>query len=159
MTILQLIMLGGSGYFAFKIYEHIQTLKDPQNSQNNDSQESGNKSTEVRTMDSFSTFDSSNLLEKADEERENKNYEKAVTLYREAEIKDPKNAEILFKMGITLSLVDREEEALEYLEESIEVDKGNPFAYIEVAKLYEKLGDKEKADMYTKKAADLDANI
>jgi len=159
MTIFQLIMLGGSAYFAFKIYEHIQTLQNPE--QKNDGEAS---STEVvsdnsRTADAFSTFDSSTLIEKADEARENKNLDKAIALYREANIKEPKNAEVLFKMGYTLAQAKREDEALEYLLESIESDANNPFAYKTVSEVYKELGDEEKADEYYKKAKELDEDI
>ena len=160
MTIFQLIMLGGSAYFAFKIYEHIQTLQDPE--QNNETQ--GSSSIDVvvdepRTADAFSTFDSQTLIEKADNARENNDLDKAIALYREANIKEPQNAEVLFKMGYTLSQADRNEEALEYLLESVEADNENPFAYKTISEVYTELGDEEKADEYYKKAKKLDEDI
>jgi len=158
MTIFQLIMLGGSAYFAFKIYEHIQTLKDPQNNENTQDKPSSDV-VETRTADAFSTFDSSTLIDKADDARENDDLDKAIALYREANIKEPKNEEVLFKMGYTLSQAGRNDEALEYLLESIEIDSENPFAYKTISEVYKELGDEEKADEYYKKAKELDEDI
>ena len=159
MTIFQLIMLGGSAYFAFKIYEHIQTLQDPEQKNNGESSSTAVVESETRTADAFSTFDSGTLIEKADEARENDDLDKAIALYREANIKEPKNAEVLFKMGYTLSQADRKDEALEYLLESIEADTENPFAYKTISEVYKELGDEEKADEYYKKAKELDEDI
>lgn len=155
MTVMQLLMLGASAFFAYKIYEHIQTLKDPEE---NSEQDSGSNMPQ-RSADAFSTFDSNALIEKADEARETGNLDRALAIYSEANIKEPKNAETLFKMAYTLLLQEREEEALEYLEESILYDDKNPFAYKEMAKIYEKRGDEEKAQEYQKIAEKLDENI
>ncbi len=154
MTLFQIIMLGASAYFAFKIYEHMQTLQDPKEKNIQNEDEPAN-----RTIDAFSTFDSSTLIEKADEEREKENLERALAIYSEANIKDPNNAEILFKMGYTLALQGRDPEALEYLFESIKNDASNPFSYEEVSKIYEKMGDSEKAQQYHKMAVEIDENI
>ena len=154
MTIFQIIMLGASAYFAFKIYEHLQTLQDPKEQEMQNEDEPTN-----RTIDAFSIFDSSTLIQKADEEREKENLERALAIYSEANIKDPNNAEILFKMGYTLALQDRDTEALEYLFEAIKNDASNPFSYKEVSKIYEKMGDSEKAQQYNKMAVEIDENI
>jgi len=159
MTIFQLIMLGGSAYFAFKIYEHIQTLQEPKNVNDTQEESAKNEVVETRTADAFSTFDSQTLIEKADVARENENLDKAIALYREANIKEPQNAEVLFKMGYTLAQAKREDEALEYLLESIEADPQNPFAYKTISEIYVELGDEEKADEYYKKAKAIDENI
>jgi len=153
MTLFQLLMLGAAAFFAFKIYEHIQTLQD--SGEEND-EVSGD---EERTAEAFSTFDSSQLIEKADEQREKNNLEKALAIYTEANYKEPKNAETLFKMAYTLSLQERDGEALECFLESIAIDESNPFAYIEMAKIYKKLGDDANAEIYEKKARELDENI
>jgi len=155
MTILQLIMLAASAYFAFKIYEHIGTLKD---SDGKEFQKASNESTK-RTKEAFSTFDVSDLLEKADKERENNNLDKAMAIYSEANIKSPNSDEILFKMGYTLALQGRDEEALEYFEDALKVDQNNPFTYVEMYKIYKKQGDNDKAEFYHQKAIEIDENF
>ena len=106
MSIFQILMLGASAYFAFKIYEHVQTLQDPQESSTD-----LNQNKQLRSADAFSLFDSSTLMQKADEARENNDFDKALAIYSEANIKAPKNAETLFKMGYTLILQERFDEA------------------------------------------------
>jgi len=150
MTIMQLLMLGASAFFAYKIYEHIQTLQD-------DKPQNENKE-EPRTAQAFSTFDSTSLMDKADDAREKNQLDKALAIYSEANIKEPKNAETLFKMGYTLVLQERYDEALEYFFDSLEIDGENPFAHKEIAKIYEILGDEVKAEEYYKKAKELDEN-
>jgi tetratricopeptide (TPR) repeat protein len=147
-------MLGASAYFAYKIYEHIQTIEEPKEL-NIDL----NPENKQRTAAAFSLFDSSTLMQKADEARENNDLDKALAIYSEANIKAPKNAETLFKIGYTLVLQERFDEALESLLESISYDDKNPFAYKEVSKVYKKLGNDEKAKEYYEKAIALDENI
>ena len=147
MSIFQLLMLGASAFFAYKIYEHIQTLQEPQ-----EEQESKEETKSTRTADSFSTFDATTLLETADKEREKGNVDRALAIYHEANIKNPKDAEILFKMAYTLGLQNRDEEALEYYLESLSYDEENPFAYKEISKIYAKLGDEDKAQEMLEKA-------
>ncbi len=144
MTIFQLLMLGASAYFAFKIYEHIQTLQDPKKD---------NSKTKT------STYNVDKLIEDADKAREEKHLDRALAIYSEAKQQEPNNAEILFKMGYTMMLQDRDDEALEYFLESLEFDKNNPFTYKEVAKIYDKQGFEEKSKEYYEKARKLDENI
>ena len=123
-------MLGASAFFAFKIYEHIQTLQDP-DEQNQDE----------RTADAFSTFDPSSLLEKADEEMQKGDLQKALAIYSEANIKAPNNQDTLFKMGYVLAQQDRDEEAIEYYKEALEIDKNNTSIHQAMASLYRKMGE------------------
>ncbi len=74
MTVFQLLMLGASAFFAFKIFQHIQTLQDPQSSPQDDSEDA------PRSADAFSTFDSSSLIDKADEALEDGDLQKALAI-------------------------------------------------------------------------------
>jgi tetratricopeptide (TPR) repeat protein len=151
MTVFQLIMLGASAFFAFKIYEHIQTLQDPQDKQADDI-----PNTPQRTADAFSTFDSSDLMDKADEALENKDLDKALAIYSEANIKSPNSSETLFKMGYTLGLQDRDDEALEYYKEALALDKNNTFIYQAMASIYRKKGEYTSARMSLNASLDID---
>ena len=127
MTLFQLLMLGASAFFAYKIYEHIQTLQDPQ--ENNDD----------RSANAFSTFDASSLIAKADEEMEKGDYQKALAIYTEANIKAPKDAETLFKIGYALMKQDRDDEAIEQYKEALELDPNNTYIHQAMASLYRKM--------------------
>ena len=126
MTLFQLLMLGASAFFAYKIYEHIQTLQDPE------------KKDESRSAEAFSTFDASSLIEKADEEMQKGDYQKALAIYSEANIKAPKDAETLFKMGYVLDKQERDSEAMDYYKEALELDPNNSYIHQAMASIYRK---------------------
>ena len=150
MTIFQLLMLGASAFFAFKIFQHIQTLQDPQpNSQ--DGNEDG-----PRSADAFSTFDSSSLIEKGDEALESGDLQKALAIYSEANIKEPNSTETLFKMGYTLGLQDRDDEALEYYKEALKLDKDNSYVHQAMASIYRKNGEYASAKLHLNSLVELD---
>jgi len=149
MTLFQLLMLGASAFFAYKIYEHIQTLQEPEEGLDEPN----------RTADAFSTFDSSSLIEKGDDEVLSGNLDKALAIYSEANIKEPGNDETLFKMAYTLGLQERNEEALEYYKEALEVDPKNPFSHLEMAYIYLKDNELASARTHLNKALELDPNL
>lgn len=146
MTLFQLLMLGASAYFAYKIYEHIGTLKDAE------SELASERPTAPRTAESFSTFDADSLIEKADEARESGNLDKALAIYSEAKIKDAKNAEVLFKMGYTLFMQERDEEALEYFKDALVLDDANPFTHQAMASIYRKTEEFSLAQEHLERA-------
>ena len=148
MTIFQLLMLGASAYFAFKIYEHIQTLKEPE-------QRDEARNTK-RTPEAFSTFDSSNLIQKADEEMQKGDLQKALAIYSEANIKEPNSSETLFKMGYALSLQDRDAEALEYYKDALKLDENNTYIHQAMASLYRKEKEYVYAQIHLDDSLDID---
>ena len=149
MTVFQLLMLGASAFFAFKIFQHIQTLQDPQqNSQDNNDT--------PRSADAFSTFDSSSLIDKGDESLEEGDLQKALAIYSEANIKEPNSAETLFKMGYTLGLQGRDDEALEYYKEVLELDKSNIYAHQAMASIYRKNKEYASAKLHLNALVDID---
>ena len=158
MTLFQLIMLGASAFFAYKIYEHINSLKDEDitTSQNNDSSE---EKQEKRSAEAFSTFDASSLVEKADDALANDNYDKALAIYSEANIKAPKNDETLFKMGYVLTKQERYDEALEYFEEALALDAENPFTHLQMGLIFMKQEKNDKAVTYLKEALALEPEL
>lgn len=122
MTLFQLLMLGASAFFAFKVYQHIQGLKDLQPQSN-----------EPRSP---SSFDPESLVHRADEEFEEGNLQKAYDLFNEANSKVAQSSEVLFKMGYILQQLKRDEEALEYYKEALEGDKENEFIHNSMASIY-----------------------
>lgn len=133
MTLFQIIMLGASAFFAFKIYEHIQTLKDG----------------EARTdTPSHSSFDPEALVQKADEEFEAGNLQKAFDLLNEANAKESQNSDVLFKMGYILQRLGNNDEALKYYKEALEQDKENEYIHNSVASAYRAKGEFISAKMH-----------
>jgi len=131
MTLFQLMMLGASAFFAYKIYEHIQTLKDP----THESDEQHQRSSESSPVNVAS------LVEKADEAMQKGDLQKALAIYTEADLKAPKDAETLFKMGYVLAQQNRDDEALERYNEALELDPDNTSIHQAMASLYRKMGE------------------
>lgn len=149
MSIFQILMLAASAFFAFKIYQHIQTLKDPEESrdyQDNDE----------RGAETFSIFDPESLIERADEAYENNDLEKAYAFLSEANAKRPADAEILFKLGFILDKAGNSDDALEYLKESLEVDNENPFVHNVIASIYRKNKEYASAKMHLQASINID---
>lgn len=134
MTLFQLLMLGASAYFAFKIYEHIQTLQDPQESNEQDSF-SRDDSTQ-RSVSAFSTVSARELADKADEAFENEDYEKALAFLLEANEKDGENPDTLFKTGYILQMKEDYDSALDYYKKALEIDKENEYIHNSIASVY-----------------------
>ncbi len=150
MTVFQLLMLGASAFFAYKIYEHIQTLQDPKQNSGDDNENL------PRSAEAFSTFDSSSLIEKGDEALERGDLQKALAIYSEANIKEPNSTETLFKMGYTLGLQERDEEALEYYKEALELDESNTFVHQAMASIYRKNKEFASAKLHLNALVDID---
>lgn len=142
MTLFQLLMLGASAFFAFKVYEHIKTLKD------GGSEGIETSPQENKTANTFSPFDPEALVIKADEEFEAGNLQKAYALLNEANAKKAQNSDVLFKMGYILQQLGDNEEALKYYKEALEQDKENEFIHNAIASVYRAKGEFVSAKMH-----------
>ncbi len=152
MTVFQLMMLGASAYFAFKIYEHIQTLQEPeQNSNNRDS------TPEEKDINTFSRFSPEYLVERADEAFEEKDYQKALAFLTEADAKDTSNPDIIFKIAYILQQSGDNEEAIKYYKQALELDKNNEFIHNSMASIYRQNGEFTSAKMHLHSSIDIDA--
>lgn len=157
MTILQLIMLGGSAYFAFKIFEHIQTLQDPQD--NNDSEPTYEQNVNSQSAEAFSPFSAQELVDKADEAFEAGDAQKALSFLSEADVKAPNNAEILFKLGYISASVGDNMKAIDYYKASLDVDKSDEFVHNSLASVYRAEKEYASAKMHLNDSLELnDAN-
>lgn len=123
MTLFQILMLAASAFFAYKVYEHIQTLKDA-------------TPTLPQGESLPSSFDPEALVQRADEEFEAGNLQKALELLKEANAKRAQDSEVLFKMGYILQQLEQNEEALSYYKEALEKDKENEFIHNAIASIY-----------------------
>ncbi|WP_310440842.1 tetratricopeptide repeat protein [Sulfurimonas sp.] len=142
MTLFQILMLGASAFFAFKVYEHIKTLKD------GGSEGIDASSHENKTANTFSPFDPEALVIKADEEFEAGNLQKAYALLNEANAKKAQNSDVLYKMGYILQQLGNNEEALRYYKEALEQDKENEFIHNSIASIYRAKGEFVSAKMH-----------
>ncbi|MCW8953936.1 MAG: tetratricopeptide repeat protein, partial [Sulfurimonas sp.] len=135
MTTFQLIMFGASAFFAFKVYEHIQTLQDPEPNKGDASND------EQKSADTFSPFDPKALIEKADTAFEEGDMQKALALLTEANAKEKQNSDVLFKIGYILQQLGDNSEALNYYKEALETDKNNEYIHNSMASVYRANGE------------------
>lgn len=135
MTLFQILMLAASAFFAYKVYEHIQTLKDT-------------TPTLPQGESLPSSFDPEVLVQRADEEFEAGNLQKALELLKEANAKRAQDSEVLFKMGYILQQLEQNEEALSYYKEALEKDKENEFIHNAIASIYRAKGEFVSARMH-----------
>ena len=155
MTILQLIMLGGSAYFALKIYEHIQTLQDPQEN-NYETEPTYEQNVNSQSAQAFSPFSANELVDKADEAFESGDAKKALSFLSEADVKAPNNAEILFKLGFISASVNDNIAAIDYYKRSLDIDKNDEFVHNSLASVYRAQKEYASAKMHLNDSLELD---
>ncbi len=148
MSLFQILMIGMAAFFSFKVYQHIQTLED----------EKAEPKQGNRSKNGFSPFDPEALAIKADEAFENGDLKKAFVLLDEANVKDPKNAEILGKLGYISGKEERDNEAISYYQEALHVEENNDVFHNALASLYRKDGEFSQAEKHYKQALAIDAN-
>lgn len=152
MTTFQLLMLGASAYFAFEIYKHIQTLKEPEKREKQNDTNEG----EERSADAFSIFSPEALVLKADKSFEEKDYEKALALLIEADAKDKQNVDILSKMAYIFHKSGDNTQAIKYYKEALEIDTNNEYIYNSMASIYRENGEFTSAKIHLKKSLEID---
>lgn len=150
MTLFQIMMLGASAFFAFKVYEHIQTLQDPEPRREDTLDD------EQKSADTFSPFDPEALIEKADVAFEEGDMQKALALLIEANAKERQNSDVLFKIGYILQQLGDNDEALKYYKEALESDKNNEFIHNSIASIYRANGEFVSAKMHLIESLEID---
>lgn len=151
MTIFQLLMLGASAFFAYKIYEHIQTLQDPQ-------EENGAEDVIYeKSAVAFSPFSPEALVQKADKAFEDDDKVKALALLNEANAKNPNNPDILFKIAYILQQQNDDQEALKYYKDALHVDVKNEYIHNAMASIYRKNGEFTSAKMHLHSSLEIDS--
>jgi tetratricopeptide (TPR) repeat protein len=157
MTVLQLLMLGASAFFAFKIYQHIQTLEDKQNNNNQGFAPSQDEKDEqyAEAIQTLSPYSAQELVQSADEAYENDDAKKALALLSEANIKEPNNSEILFKLGFISSKVGDNSMAIRYYKQSLDLDKNDEFVHNSLASVYRAEKEYASAKMHLNDSLDL----
>ena len=143
MTVFQFIMLAVSAFFAYKVYEHIQTLQDPQEA----------KVDLVKKDDVETIFKRGYALEQQNRDDE------ALKCYKDALKLDENN---LFVLQATASLYRKKGEyasARNYLNRLIDIDANNPITYYNYGNLLVDMKEYVTAKEMYKKAFELDENF
>ena len=116
------------------------------------------KQIRIELPENYKTSEVKNLCVKANEFRTKGDYDRAISLYREALKFDQSNTRILFDLAGTYSLKKDLTNALFTLDEAIRLDSTNAFFYCNRGLASFHLGNNEKAIADYKKAIQLDSN-
>ncbi len=142
MSVFQILMLAVTAFFAYKVYEHINTLEDPPEPK--------------PSRDSLSSFDPEILMEKADGMVQEGDFKRAAGLLQEAHAKAPENTEILNKLGFVLAKNGDLQAAIETYLKSLTLDERDDVTHNALASLYRRTSEFDKAQQHYERALELD---
>ncbi len=142
MSVFQILMLAVTAFFAYKVYEHINTLEDPPEP--------------TPSRDSLSSFDPEALMAKADDAVQEEDFKRAAALLQEAYAKAPDNTEILNKLGFVLAHNGDLKAAIETYAQSLRIDDNDDVTHNAIASLYRRTSEFEKARQHYERALEID---
>jgi len=138
---IQIILLGASAFFAFKIYEHVQQLQD--------------KEEDVIEAPLSPKVDIDALVEAADKAYDTGNMQEARQLLQEAYEADDTIAELAKRLGFVLAQMQQYEEALILYNRALELDEED-VTHLAIASVQKNLGNFEAAERHYERAIALD---
>lgn len=140
MTLFQILMFAASAFFAYRIYQHIQTLND----------------LETSDMPEYSSsFDPKILIERADEAYSEGDLKKSLELLSEANAKEKNNPDTLFKIGYILQKQGNSSEALNYYSEALGIDRNNEYIHNSIASIYRENREFASAKMHLNESLEI----
>jgi tetratricopeptide (TPR) repeat protein len=149
MNTFQIIMLAVSIFFAYKVYEHVMSLKDEDIPNQAGDQDEKN-------APKLSLIDPAYLLKKADEAFKKNDISSAQSLLEEAHAKDSKNIEIVNKLAYIYVKNNQKDDALELYLKSLELNDQDDLIHNAIASLYKSMGDFESAKEHYERALEID---
>jgi tetratricopeptide (TPR) repeat protein len=84
--------------------------------------------------------------------------EEAKSVFEEILLEDPKNADVLYNLGMCFTDLDQPNKAINVLKKSIEFNPKHSNSYVALGNAYAKLGDSENAKKHFFEALDLGPN-
>ena len=142
MTVMQIILLAASAFFAFKIYEHMQGLQDP------DGSEDTNDVKEER-------IDIDALVEEADKAYDDGRLLEARELLQKAHAHDSSIPELANRLAFVLSAMGNHDEALKLYNHSLSLQEED-VTHLAIASQLKALGRLDEAVEHYKRAIELD---
>lgn len=142
MTIMQIILLAASAFFAFKIYEHMQGLQDPEGSE--DAHEALEERVNIDTLveEADRAYDEGRLLEARELLQKAHNYNSDIP-------------ELANRLGFVLSAMGNNEEALKLYNHSLSL-KEEDVTHLAIASQLKAMGRFDEAQEHYKRAIELD---
>ena len=142
MTVMQIILLVASAFFAFKIYEHAQGLQDPDETQNQPQEE---------------TIDIEALVEEADKAYDAGHLLEARELLKQAHEHDRSIPELSQRLGFIMSKMGNHDESLKLYKHSLSLLlEEEDVIHLAIASELKALGRLDEAEEHYKRAIELD---
>ena len=142
MTIMQIILLGASAFFAFKIYEHMQGLQDPDGTEDVQEQVEEQVNIDALVEEADKAYDAGRLLE-------------ARELLQQAHDHDNSIPELANRLGFILSAMGNYAEALKLYNHSLSLQEED-VTHLAIASQLKVLGRLDEAADHYKRAIELD---
>ena len=145
MTIFQIILLGATAFFAYRIFEHVQKLEDPPKQKKRDSRGLIN-----------SPFNPDTLMAQANDAFKRDDLNHAARLLKEAKLQEPDNPEILNRYALVLEQKGDIQEAVTMYETSLKYAPDNDMVHNALAVLLQKNNRLYEAQEHLKAALEID---
>ena len=142
MTIMQIILLGASAFFAFKIYEHMQGLQDPEAPQNSDNVIEKKIDVDALVEEADKAYDAGHLLE-------------ARELLHKAHEHARNIPELSNRLGFVLGQMGNHVEALKMYNHALTL-REDDVTHLAIASQLRELGRLDEAEEHYKRAIALD---
>jgi len=142
MTVMQIILLAASAFFAFKIYEHMQGLQDPDGSEAVNEPEVEQVNIDALVEEADKAYDDGRLLE-------------ARELLQKAHAHDSSIPELANRLGFVLSAMGNHDEALKLYNHSLSLQEED-VTHLAIASQLKALGRLDEAADHYKRAIELD---
>ncbi len=146
MNLFQLMMLGAAAFFAYKVYEHVQTLQDPQKDTN--ANNDANSDIDNTQQDEY--------LHVADKALETQNFTQAIESLKSANDVDTQNVEVLNKLAYAYAKEGDTRNALKYYENSLAIDDSDDVTHLAFASLLKEIHEYAKAEEHYLRAIEID---
>jgi tetratricopeptide (TPR) repeat protein len=142
MTIMQLILLGATAFFAFKIYEHMQGLQDPDGNEESDEPAVEQVNIDALVEEADKAYDEGHLLE-------------ARELLQKAHDHDNNIPELSNRLGFVMSQMGNHADALKLYSHSLTL-KEDDVTHLAIASELKALERFDEAEEHYKRAIKLD---
>lgn len=144
MSTFQILMFAATLFFAYQIYQHVQTLED-KTLENEPSREGDS-----------AVFSAESLVEEADDAYERGETERAQSILEEAHRMESENPEIINKLAYVTAKNGDRLKGIQLYERSLELDENDDLTHNAIASLYRSERAYERAQDHYLKALEID---
>lgn len=147
MSTFAIIMLAGTAFFAYQIYQHVNTLEDKEEKKGEDL---------IPPVEFSSHSSAEDLIVEADEAYGEGELERAQNKLMNANILFPNNTEILNKLAFVNGKRGNTQKAIELYQHSLQLDENDDLTHNAIASMYKVEGSLLLAKEHYQKALQID---